>query len=132
MTTLVLRTTPAAADRQVVNMAKIAASDDQFAGNVAPIDADSTMDSVPGNDGTVKDDVISEDGKNVTGNDEDDSDTATVSLPGVAIGGQLWNDANNSGALDADEQGVAGVTVNSIAQVTRLAKPARRHSHQQR
>ena len=80
VTTLVLRTTPAAANRQVVNMAEIAAADDQFAGNAAPIDADSTMDSMPGNDGTVKDDVISEDGKNMAGNDEDDSDTAAVRI----------------------------------------------------
>jgi uncharacterized repeat protein (TIGR01451 family) len=111
VTTLVLRTTPSAANRQVTNAAEIAASDDQIVGNAAPIDADSTMDMNPANDGTVKDDVIAEDGKNVSGNDEDDHDIATVDLPGVAVGGQIWNDANNNGVLDANEQGVAGVTV---------------------
>jgi uncharacterized repeat protein (TIGR01451 family) len=111
VTTLVLRTTPSAANRTVTNAAEIAASDDQIVGNAAPIDADSTMDLNPTNDGTVKDDVIGEDGKNTPGADEDDHDIATVDLPGVGLGGQIWNDDNNNGVLDANEQGVAGVTV---------------------
>ncbi|SOE20437.1 conserved repeat domain-containing protein/gliding motility-associated C-terminal domain-containing protein [Spirosomataceae bacterium TFI 002] len=79
------------------------------------IDIDSTPDNDPTNDGTPKDDVVNEDGKNNSGEDEDDSDIADITLsPLAAIGDYVWNDIDKDGIQDNDESGISGVTVTLL------------------
>lgn len=64
---------------KVKNLAEISsADDDEDPNNTPPKDIDSMPDNDPNNDGTVKDNVINEDGKN--GGDEDDHDPAEVTV----------------------------------------------------
>ena len=60
----------------ITNTAEISSTKD--ANGNTPTDVDSTPDSNPNNDGTPKDDVVNEDGKN--GGDEDDSDIETIAV----------------------------------------------------
>lgn len=72
------------------------------------MDVDSTADFDPNNDGTVTNDEI-----NNANGDQDDHDTAQVSVgPRVAIGNFVWQDLNQDGNYDAGlELPLQGVTV---------------------
>jgi large repetitive protein len=73
-------------------------------------DLDSTPDLIATNDGTVKDDVINENGK--TGGDEDDHDLAGITVtPYATIGNYVWNDTNGNGLQDSGENGLGGITI---------------------
>jgi uncharacterized repeat protein (TIGR01451 family) len=107
---VVLGTTADGARQVVNNFAEISDVDDTIVGNAPPIDVDSTYDNL-NQESPVKDDVITEDGKNVPGQDEDDHDIATLRLPGVGIGGFVWADLDNSGTFQQGETTFDGVTV---------------------
>ncbi len=97
------------------NLAEISDADDTNPVTTGkPIDVDSTPDGLPNNDGTPADDVINENHKANAGNDEDDHDFAEVSLKTYSIGNLVWDDANNNGAVDSGENGLAGVTVRLL------------------
>jgi uncharacterized repeat protein (TIGR01451 family) len=107
---VVLGTTADGARQVVNNFAEISDVDDTIVGNAPPIDVDSTPDNL-NQESPVKDDVITEDGKNVPGQDEDDHDIASLRLPGVGIGGFVWADLDNSGTFQQGETTFDGVTV---------------------
>ncbi len=102
-----------AAGQTITNVAEIA-DDNQAVGT----DIDSTPDS-NNTENPVKDDVVNEDGKNTSGDDEDDHDIANVIIPGarVAIGNTVWIDdgagsgIENNGIKDGSEAGINGVVV---------------------
>ena len=92
----------------ITNMAEISSA--QGPGGISVVDEDSNFDNDPFNEGTIKDDNISENGKN--GGDEDDSDIADVPISQYAsIGDFVWLDENKNGIQDDTELGIQGITV---------------------
>ncbi len=89
----------------LLNIAEIAQAADETG---APfVDVDSTADYNPINDGTVTDDEV-----NNANGDQDDHDTAQVTIGArVAMGNFVWHDRNQDGNHDAAEPAIAGVTV---------------------
>lgn len=90
----------------LINTAEIVAAADETGAPFA--DVDSTADDDHTNDGTVTNDEL-----NNANGDEDDHDTAQVTVGArVAMGNFVWHDRNQDGNYDAPtEQAIAGVTV---------------------
>jgi uncharacterized repeat protein (TIGR01451 family) len=109
-----------AVGRTVTTFAEIAAADnDQVANNNPPEDVDSVPDTWNGNtpgeqeSEAIDDDLDGTDGARgiVAVVDEDDHDRSQVDIPAMSVGGRLWLDRNDSGALDAGEPGLPGVKI---------------------
>jgi uncharacterized repeat protein (TIGR01451 family) len=124
-TDIVLTVKPTFAGGSIRNDAEISKIYD-LTGTARTDDVDSTPDNDPANDGTAKDDVITENHKKTSTDDEDDADYAVVTtLIYGSIGDYVWKDANSNGLQDTGELGVKNVTVelwSSDATGTPIAK----------
>ena len=111
---IVLTVADEAVGRAVTTYAEIAAADnDEVANNNPPENVDSLPDALNRNSpGEQEAEVVDDDVDNTDGGrgtpavgDEDDHDRSQVDIPAVSLGGHIWLDRNDSGALDAGEPG---------------------------
>ncbi|MEZ4706973.1 MAG: SdrD B-like domain-containing protein [Caldilineaceae bacterium] len=116
---IVFTVNPGVQPGDLINLAEI--SDHRDDQGRKPTDKDSTPDKDRNNDGTPKDNVVTEDHKKNPGDDEDDHDPERLVVPAMSLGNRVWLDIGdgpggvlNDGEINGDEAGIADVKVNLL------------------